>query len=66
MSTNMSGKKELELALGQKVKFEPLFQSEQEYQAFCADFRAKVKPALDRRQEARRLSEEQAKRHLVY
>lgn len=62
----MSLKEELELVPDQKAKFKPLFNSEREYQEFCADFQKQVKPALDRQQEARRLSEEEAKRHLVY
>ncbi|MGH7176741.1 MAG: hypothetical protein ACREJC_05115 [Tepidisphaeraceae bacterium] len=62
----MTPKEELELVPNQQAKFKPLFKSERDYQEFCASFQKEVKPALDLRQEARRLSEEEAKRHLVY
>ena len=58
--------KEERLELVPGVKFEPLFRTEQEYQAFRASFQAEVKPELDRLREARRQSEEDAKKHLVH
>jgi len=48
------------------AKSEPLFQTEQAYQNFRATFQQEVKPELDRQREARRQSEEDAKKHLVY
>jgi hypothetical protein len=57
--------KPLELAPDQAQKPKPLFNSQEEYQAFRASFHQQVKPAMDRHQEARRLSEEKAKQHLV-
>ena len=52
-----------ELLAGAKSK--PLFATEQAYQDFRASFQQEVKPELDRQREARRQSEEDAKRHLV-
>ena len=48
------------------TKFEPLFPTEQAYQEFRERFQKEVKPELDRQREARRQSEEDAKRHLVF
>jgi hypothetical protein len=53
-----------ELLVG--AKSAPLFQTEQAYQDFRATFQKEVKAELDRQREARRQSEEDAKRHLVY
>jgi hypothetical protein len=53
-----------ELLAGAKSK--PLFQTEQAYQDFRERFQKEVKPELDRQREARRQSEEDAKKHLVY
>jgi len=47
------------------AKPERLFETEQEYQEFRASFQKEVKPELDRQREARRQSEEDAKKHLV-
>lgn len=58
--------KPLELVPDQQAKSEPLFASEAAYQEFRASYRQQVKADLDRQREARRLSEEEAKRHLVY
>ena len=56
----------LELVPNQQQKAKPLFKTEAAYQDFRTSFHQQVKPALDKHQEARRLSEEEAKRHLVY
>ena len=55
---------DFELLAGVKPK--PFFQTEKAYQDFRARFQTKVKPELDRQREARRQSEEDAKKHLVY
>jgi hypothetical protein len=56
----------LELVKDQAKKSEPLFKSQSDYEQFRATFHQQVKPELDKHQEARRLSEEDAKRHLVF
>lgn len=48
------------------VRYKPFFPTEQAYQDFRERFQKAVKPELDRQREARRQSEEDAKRHLVY
>lgn len=57
---------QLELVPDQNKKSKPLFKSEEAYQEFRASFYKQVKPGLDQNREARRLSEEAARRHLVY
>jgi hypothetical protein len=57
---------QLRLVPDQSKKSKPLFMNEEAYQKFRASFYEQVKPELDRNREARRLSEEAARRHLVY
>jgi hypothetical protein len=58
--------KPLELIPDQREKATPLFETDAAYQAFRASFEQEVKVELDKQREARRLSEEEAKRHLVF
>jgi len=55
----------LKLLPDENERSQPLF-TEHEYQEFTLSFHDQVKAELDRYREARRRSEEQAKRHLVY
>jgi len=57
---------ELVLVPDQQTKAKPLFETEAAYQEFRASYQKQVKADLDKQREARRLSEEEAKRHLVY
>jgi hypothetical protein len=61
----VTSNEKLELVPNQQAKFKPLFNSEREYQEFCTSFWKEVQPALQRRQEARRLSEEAARSHWI-
>jgi hypothetical protein len=66
MPANHTSDRELELVPGIDKKCKPLFESREAYEAFCADFHRQVAPALRRHHEARILSEEAARHHLVY
>jgi hypothetical protein len=61
----MSDRK-LELIPDVKEIGKPFFDTEEEYQKFRASYYEDMKPELDRQREARRLSEEAARRHFVY
>ncbi len=56
----------LELIPDQKNRSEPLFDTEEAYQKFRASYYEQIKPELDRQREARRLSEEDSRKHFVY
>lgn len=56
----------LELIPDQDKKAKPFFENDEAYQKFCVEFYNRIRPALDRDREARRRSEEAARRHLVY
>ena len=49
-----------------QAKATRLFESDQEYQAFCQSLQEQVKAELDRQRDARLQSEEQAKQHLIF
>ncbi len=61
----MSDRK-LELIPDVKEISKPLFDTEEAYQKFRSSYYEEMKPELDRQREARRLSEEAARRHFVY
>jgi hypothetical protein len=58
-------RKHLQVVPEHKAKGKRLFSSDQAYEEFRASLQKQVKGELDRQQEARRQSEEQAKRLLV-
>jgi hypothetical protein len=58
--------KPLELVPDQQTKAKPLFETEAAYLEFRASYQTQMKADLDKQREARRLSEEEAKHHLVY
>ena len=60
---NRADDKNVIFGIAGSVKFEPVFNSEKDYQDFRTSFREQVKPELDRLQEARCRSEEKARRH---
>ena len=57
---------QLELIPDQGKKSKPLFENEKAYQEFRASYYEQIKPELDRQREARRLSEEDSRKHFVY
>ena len=57
---------QFELISDQKSKSKPLFKTEEEYQKFRASYYETIKSELDRQREARRLSEEDSRKHFVY
>ena len=59
-------KNDIELVAGQQLKAKPAFPNDTAYQAFRARFQEQVKTDLDKQREARRLSEEEAKRRFVF
>ncbi len=58
--------KQFELIPDQDKKSKPLFATEEDYQKFRASYYELMKPQLDRQREARRLSEEDSRKHFVY
>ncbi|HDL86595.1 MAG TPA: hypothetical protein ENH11_09800 [Candidatus Acetothermia bacterium] len=58
-------RKKLELVPDEESKAQPLFDTEQAYQEFQVSLQQEVKGELDRQREARRQSEERAKRCLI-
>ncbi len=57
---------QFELISGQEKISKPLFDTEEAYQKFRTSYYEKIKPELDRQREARRLSEEDSRKHFVY
>jgi len=55
----------LQLIPGEELKSRRLFETDREYQDFEETLQMAVKAELDLQREARRQSEERAKRHLV-
>lgn len=58
--------KKLELVPNEQSVAQPLFDTEQAHQAFLSGLQQEVKNELDQQREARRQSEERAKRHLIF
>ncbi len=56
---------QLELIPNQEENSHPLFEDEEAYQKFRASYYEQIKPELDRQREARRLSEEDSRKHFV-